>query len=171
MIVGPVEARGAFFGTIVRYLLGDDIFVSYSRADALTYAAGLADVLTKRGFSCYLDQWGTPPGRELPATLKRSLRRSALLVVIGTERAAVSDAVGQEVAEFVKNKRPVIPIDFGGTLDRAVWFPLIAGSAKTPETLTTLTSGEPSPAIVSRIEKSCSFTRRNQRVRRAYAAA
>src|SRR6185436_13542128 len=42
----------------------DDIFISYTRLDASTYAAGLADELTKLGFSCFIDKLGTPPARD-----------------------------------------------------------------------------------------------------------
>ena len=44
----------------------DDIFISYSRRDASLYAAGLADELTKRSFSCFIDQLGTDPDKNLP---------------------------------------------------------------------------------------------------------
>jgi hypothetical protein len=37
----------------LRSLAAADIFISYLRSDARTYAAGLADELTKRGFSIW----------------------------------------------------------------------------------------------------------------------
>jgi WD40 repeat protein len=155
----------------VNYVFGDDVFISYTRADAVTYAAGLANQLAAKDFSCFLDQWGTPPGKELPDPLKRALRRSAAFVLVGTEKATESAAVGQEIAEFVKTRRPIIPIDFGGALERAAWSGLIVGLARTPESAEALRMGDPSPVVVSRIEKTCAFTRRNQRVRRTFSTA
>jgi hypothetical protein len=46
-----------------RFLFGDDIFISYSRADGITYAEGLASELAKRGFSCRVDLWEARLGR------------------------------------------------------------------------------------------------------------
>jgi hypothetical protein len=101
---------------IFKFLLGDDIFISYSRADGATYAAGLANELTKLKFSCKLDQWGTESGAEMPESLKKSLKRSAVLVLVGTEGAAKSRHVGSEIEEFKKIGRMVIPIVFDGIL-------------------------------------------------------
>ena len=46
-----------------KFLFGDDIFISYSRADGATYAAGLANELAAHNFSCRFDLWGTEPGK------------------------------------------------------------------------------------------------------------
>ena len=62
---------------LMRFILGDNIFVSYSRADTVRYAKGLASELANRGFSCRLDQWDSEPGADMPATLVRGLRRPA----------------------------------------------------------------------------------------------
>jgi hypothetical protein len=153
---------------LLKYLFGDDIFISYSRGDGINYAPGLANELAKQDFSCFLDQWGTPPGEELPRPLKRALARSRVLVLIGSDRAASSIAVSKEIAEFVKKNRPIIPIDFEGALPQASWYPLIKGLALTPETREALQHGTPSPQVISRIEKTFKFTRRNNRVRRTF---
>ena len=102
-----------------KFLFGDDIFISYSRADGATYAAGLADRLAGRNFSCRFDQWGTEPGKEMPASLKGALRRSALLVLVGSEGAARSTHVAQEVAEMKRRGRRIVPVAFEGVLLRA----------------------------------------------------
>ena len=42
---------------LLRFLFGDDVFISYSRRDGANYAAALANELSKRergGFSCFL---------------------------------------------------------------------------------------------------------------------
>jgi hypothetical protein len=48
------------------FLLGDDIFISYARGDSSTYATSLANGLGERAFLCYIDQYGTDVGDELP---------------------------------------------------------------------------------------------------------
>jgi hypothetical protein len=136
---------------LLRYIHGDDIFISYAHADGITYAAALAEELTANGFSCFLDQWGTPPGQQLPGSLKRSIKRSTVFVLIGTEKAVSSPSVGLEVIEFLKTERPIIPIDFDDSLERAAWYSSITGLAKSIEQESALISNKPSRAIVTRI--------------------
>lgn len=151
---------------LYRFLLGDDIFISYSRRDAATYAAGLANELVKLGFTCRFDQWGTQPGKEIPAALKRAIRNSALFVLVGSDGATQSKAVAEELAEFKRTKRMIVPIDLGGVIRNAQWWTQIEGLHPAPETSEALVSGNPSPAVVNRIEKTFKFTRRDQRLRR-----
>src|SRR5262245_60754571 len=66
-----------------RYPFADDIFISYARRDSSTYATGLADELTKLGFSCFIDRLGTEANPELPDSLRHKLRSCSLLVVVG----------------------------------------------------------------------------------------
>ena len=120
-----VGRRKGLRSSLSRFLFGDDVFISYSRRDSTNYALGLANELTTQKLSCYVDQWGTPPGEDLPESLKTALRRSTLLVIVGTERAAASEAVSKEVTEFVKTERTMIPVSFEGSLEKARWFPLI----------------------------------------------
>ncbi len=153
-----------------RSLAADDIFISYTRLDASTYAAGLADELTKKGFSCFIDKLGTDPDKDLPDMLLRKLKSCAMLVIVGTDRAATRQTIADEVREFLETgrKSSVVPVDFGGAIYRATWYPLVEGIAPEPEkSPTALDDGEPSLSVVSRIEKQFNYTRRNQRLRRA----
>jgi WD40 repeat protein len=153
-----------------RSLAADDIFISYTRLDASTYAAGLADELTKKGFSCFIDKLGTDPDKDLPDMLRRKIKSCAMLVVVGTERAATRETIAEEVSEFLATGRraSVVPIDFGGAVYSATWYPLVEGIAPEPEkNPEALDDGEPSPSVLSRIEKQFNYTRRNQRLRRA----
>ncbi len=90
---------------------------------------------------------------------------------MGTPGAASSEAVGLEIRDFVKTGRPIIPIDFDRALETAPWFHHIVGLARTVEQSDALKLGNPGPAVLSRIEKSFNFTRRNRRVRRTFLAA
>ena|ERR1700742_1819756 len=75
------------------YLFGEYLFISYSRRDTTTYAVGLADELASRNRFCKIDQWGTQPGRELPEPMRRTLRKSAVMVLISTKAATESHPV------------------------------------------------------------------------------
>jgi|SRR5215213_1133546 len=145
----------------------DDIFISYSRGDGGLYAAGLADRLTEKKYSCFIDKLGTEPDKDLPESLKKKIRNCTLFVLVGTERGTASEFVGKEIAEFKKTKRTIVPIDFGGAVGRARWYDLIPGLAAEPEeNLNALKTGEPSANVISRIEKSFNYSRRNQRMLR-----
>jgi hypothetical protein len=153
----------------LRSLADDDIFISYSRRDASTYAAGLADELTKRGFSCFIDRLGTDPDEALPNSLKRRIRGCAMLIVVCTEWGGTRQAIAEEIDEFLRTGRrsSVIPVDFSGAVYGARWYKLIEGIAPEVEANPhALRDGDPSPSVVSRIEKQFRYTRRNERLRR-----
>src|ERR1044071_8629938 len=153
-----------------RSLAADDIFISYTRLDASTYAAGLADELTKKGFSCFIDKLGTDPDKDLPDMLLRKLKSCAMLVGVGTERAATRQTIADEAKEFLTTgpKSCVVPIDYSGAIYRASWYSLVEGIAPEPEkNPAAVDDGEPSLSVLSRIEKQFNYTRRNQRLRRA----
>jgi WD40 repeat protein len=146
----------------------DDIFISYTRLDASTYAAGLADELTKLGFSCFIDRLGTDPNKDLPDTLRRKIRGCSMLVVVGTERAAGRETIEQEIREFLSTGRTsIVPVNFGDAVYGARWYPLVEGIAPEPEpSPTALDDGDPSDSVISRIEKQFKYRRRDERLRR-----
>jgi WD40 repeat protein len=154
---------------IGRHLLdlfyGDDVFISYSRADGSSYVEGLADELTRRGFSCFLDQLGTDPDEGLPASLVAKIRGCTVCVLVASPRALISEAVRKEIEIFRKTRRAILPINFG-TTPEAHTRRLVPGVAFSNETPEALDSGEPSQSIIDRIVKSFNYTRRNARMRR-----
>ncbi len=162
-----VEKVGAL-ARISTFLLGNDVFISYSRADAAAYALALANELTKQNLTCYLDQWNAPPGETIPAAIKTALKRSSMLVIIGTCKAARSAAVGEEITEFLKTGRPILPISFAGSVLQANWYPSIKGLALTDETSNALRLGKPSEPVISRVVNAEGFTRRDKRLRRIF---
>jgi WD40 repeat protein len=155
---------------LARFFFGDDVFISYSRRDAANYALKLANELTKHNLSCYVDQWGTPPGSKLPEKLKTALRRSTMLILIGSEGATDSPAVKQEVEEFLKTGRTIIPISFEGSLEAAEWFPSIKGLAIAQESRLAQQTGQPEQEVINRIVNAKGFTRRNARLRKVFFA-
>lgn len=154
-------------------LSNDDIFISYSRRDANTYASGLADALAAKGFSCYFDRLGADASRELPPSLVRKLKGCSMMVLVSTAGAAGSEAVTREVSEFaqVRGTARIVPIDFGGALAEARWYSRVEGIAAEGESAAALSDGTPSDAVVSRIEKSFKYTRSKQRQRRYNVAS
>jgi len=152
----------------LRGLSADDIFISYSRQDAATYALGLADALMKEGFSCFLDRLGTDADRSLPTSLIKKLKNCTMLVVVGTLGACESEAISREISEFsrVNGTSRIIPVDFGGATQSAQWQPQIVGIAAESETLHALSNGNPSQTVIRRIEKAFNYTRSKQRLRR-----
>ena len=149
-----------------RFLFGNDAFISYARRDATIYSLGLANQLTKKELSCFLDQWGTPSGKELPAVVVSTLKRSNMFILLGTERAAASEAVKREIIEFKKTGRTMIPVSFDGALETATWYDdLIAGISIAHESKQALETGKPSETVIDRIINAEKFTRRNKRLR------
>lgn len=150
------------------FTVGDDIFISYTRRDASIYAAGLAAELAEKGFSCFIDKLGTDPDRDLPKSLLRKIRSCTMLVVVGTEWAGTRKTVETEIKEYLKRQPiAIVPINFDATIYQARWYPLIEGVALETETNPeALKDGNPSTAVINRIEKQFTYTRRNERLRR-----
>jgi hypothetical protein len=153
------------------HFLGDDIFISYSRADATVYAEALASRLIDKGFACYLDQYAVPPGRKLPPHVVKAARGSKMLVFIATEHALQSDYVRQEIDLVAGTGRPIVIIDPGGRFEELLpneptWQRLL-GMARTPESMAAIAEGGPSEAVVRRIANAFQFLRKDQRLRRA----
>jgi WD40 repeat protein len=158
-----------------RSLDADDVFLSYSRQDGETYLNGLADALTKRGFSCFDDRGGTDAGRLLPKTLFRKIKNCQTLVLLATPAAiAESEFIAQEVAEFARanGTRRIVGISFDAgdaTLDEwsaARWIEWVDGKSRSRERRDALETGVPSVGVVSRIEKQSDYQKSKERLLR-----
>ena len=150
-------------------LAANDIFISYARKDATTYANGLADELTNKNFSCFTDRLGTDAGERLPPALLRELKNCGMLVLLCTEAAKESAFVAQEVEEYIEAKgttRTIVPVIFDQTTMKAGWYSSIKGIAPEFEDPRELVTGDPSQAVISRIEKSFNYSRSKERLRR-----
>lgn len=164
-----VRLRQRWLDLAYRLLFGDDIFISYARADAASYALALAASL--KGYACFLDQMGTTPGPTVPPRTLRKVRCATVLVVVGSKAAAASSAIGVEVAHFLQTGRPVVPISVGGCLDGAPWFePLIKGMALAVEVPDALDNGKPSEGVVARVQNSFVYARRAEVIRNVFLA-
>lgn len=150
-------------------LAANDIFISYARRDATTYATGLADELTKKNFSCFTDRLGTDAGERLPPDLLKELKNCGMLVLLCTEAAKESIFVGQELKEYIEAKgttRTIVPVIFDQAAIKAGWYSMIAGKAPEFEDPQRLVTGDPSQAVISRIEKSFNYSRSKERLRK-----
>jgi WD40 repeat protein len=149
-------------------LAADDIFISYSRKDGNTYVVGLANELTRRGFSCFFDRLGTDADRNLPATLRHKIKSCAMLVVVGSPAARESAFVAQEIDDFVqvRGSSRTVPIYFEAPGGDGHWQRRLVGIAPEVEQHAALETGNPSPAVVNRIEKSFRYLRSKDRLRR-----
>ena len=156
----------------IRLLFGEDVFISYSRADGMAYAGGLAAALTAKGLACRVDLWETAPGGELPRPQRLALLRSRMLALVATPGAAASRHVLDEVTTFLETGGHVIPIDLGGITHDAGWSAHIVGLPISFETSPlALRSGHPSEEVVARIANAGTFVRRNRRLQYAAGAA
>jgi len=147
-------------------LRGYDFFISYSRADATAYVLVLSQRLGEKKLTCYIDQWGSKPGANVPGPLLQKLRRSQVLLVVGSAQALDSVAMQQEIAVFADTGRPIVPIAFG-SMQQAVWNQQVLGLAVTVETADALTEAQPSEAVVARASGSLSYTKQDSRIKRA----
>jgi WD40 repeat protein len=154
------------FRRLFKVLFRYDIFISYARRDGKGYALKLKEQLTRLDFSCFLDYDELPAGNSLNRTLKRAVKRSATIIVVGTEGALKSRYVELEVGEFARTGRAIIPIDFEGTLADAPWAVVKERDLVwVDETKDALAKNIPSPPVADAVDKLFKYTRRNVRVR------
>ena len=126
----------------------------------------LKDQLSNLDFTCFLDKEECPAGQPLTTSLRRAVRNSAMLVLIGTPGALSSSYVRLEVEEFRKTGRTIIPIDVDGAIGREGWDALTHGETVwLDESRQALERAIPSPQISDGILMSFRFTRRNTRRR------
>jgi len=164
------KAFNRLFRTRFRY----DVFISYSHSDAKQYAENLKQQLNNLDFACFLDKEESPPGLSLGPTLEKALKKSAVLVLLATERALTRPYIELEFGRFVAAKRKIIPINICGALTknngealaRAPWNIIneqrLIWIDETPEAFA---QQRPSPPIADGIDKLFKYTRRNVRVR------
>ena len=163
--------REAVFNTLFRARFRYDVFISYSHSDSKQYAENLKQQLSNLDFACFLDKEESPPGLSLGPTLEKALKKSAVLVLLATERALTRPYIEMEFGRFVTAKRKIIPINIAGALTnevltRSPWKIIedqkLIWIDETPEAFA---QQRPSPPIADGIDKLFKYTRRNVRVR------
>jgi len=104
------------FRRIVDWLFGYDFFISYSWGDGRSYAEGLYQQLTDKGFTCFLDSKKYAKGDDWKAVGAWTLRHTGCLVLVGTPAALESKSVERELQLFDQTKRRIIPININHAL-------------------------------------------------------
>ena len=166
--------RETLFKGLFRARFRYDVFISYSHRDAKKYAANLKQQLGSLDFSCFIDEEESPPGSSLDPTLAKALKKSAVLVLLATERALTRPYILSEFEKFAATQRTIVPINILGALtnndeaalSKAPW--KIINDRKLvwiDETDEAFAKQNPSPQIADGIDKLFKYTRRNTRVR------
>src|ERR1044072_943342 len=151
-----------------------DVFISYSHSDAKEYAFNLKQQLSNLDFSCFIDKEESPPGWALGPTLEKALKRSAVLVLLATERSLTRPYIHQEFQTFVAAGRKIIPINISDALTKNKEEALTTAPWKVikeqkliwiDEAAEASAKQQPPPPIADGIDKLFKYTRRNVRVR------
>ena len=166
--------RETLFKGLFRARFRYDVFISYSHHDAKKYAANLKQQLGNLDFSCFIDEEESPPGSSLDPTLAKALKKSAVLVLLATDRALTRPYIVSEFEKFASTERTIVPINILGALtnndeaalSRAPWKVITERKLVwIDETDDAFAKQNPSPQIADGIDKLFKYTRRNTRVR------
>lgn len=105
-----------FLKLVDGYLMGYDVFISYTWKDGRQYAEQLAYLLKQKHYRCFLDSSEYKVGDDLNRDAQRAVRWSRALAVVVTEKALCSQHVRSEIELFEGAKKQVVPIDVAETL-------------------------------------------------------
>lgn len=86
-------------------MAGDDVFISYARADGAKKAIALARHLKRHKLTYYFDRFGSRPGREVPPSIKRHVKNATMMVVVCTSEAAKRPSIRKEIDWFQETDR------------------------------------------------------------------
>jgi hypothetical protein len=142
-----------------------DIFISYKRGEADLYGSALASYLTEKKYRCYFDQHVRDEGQDdLPVSLKKAVRNSTMLIILGTTQVDSSKWIRQEIEAYnQRKKKNIIPVNFGDA-ETQKWFELVKIFHSPNESLENLKTGKPSSLILETITNSFNFKKRNERL-------
>ena len=104
------------FRQIDGYLMGYDVFISYTWNGGRLYAEKLADKLRVKGYRCFLDSAEYQVGDDLNRDARRAVSWSSALAIVVTKTALCSKHVRKEIDLFDSVDKPVVPIDVDNTM-------------------------------------------------------
>ncbi|MCI0563864.1 MAG: TIR domain-containing protein [Nitrososphaera sp.] len=155
-------------------IFGYDFFIAYTRRDGVVYASALADELRGRGFRCFLDKSDFGAGDPLSGATYRALKKTNVLILIGSPRVHESEYVRVEVNLTNKLNRKIIPIDIGKTLESSdaayELRNLLGDRIRIDEEPDGLRSG-PSNEVIGNLLQSFKSTRQETKRRRIFGIA
>lgn len=152
------------FKSLAEFFWGFDVFISYARKDSTLYAQRLGEALAESSVSVFLDQDAAPADPNLPPVILKSLLKSTVLVVIGSQAAQSSKAMRTEVEKFVPKRRVVVPLNVDDKLNDAIWYPIIRGAASVSVPAQHLVDGTPTKDVLARVEAAVGFKRKSRRL-------
>ncbi len=135
----------------------------------MDYSYNISKHFIENGHECYIDQLSSlTPGKKLPSNIKNAVKASNSLVIIGSVGAADSEPIQQEVELFLDYNinKPIIPISFNRSIEKAIWYNRIEGLAIVEDELSQLKLGQPSADVLERIQNALTFTKKSNRLRR-----
>lgn len=168
------RVRETVFRALFRARFRYDVFISYSHSDTKEYAYNLKQQLSGLDFSCFLDKEEAPPGLSLDPTLEKALKRSAVLVLLATDRALTRPYIQQEFETFIAAGKKIITINILDSLTKNNEAALSTAPWKIikeqkliwlDEAADAFAKHQPSPPIAAGIDSLFKYTRRNVRVR------
>jgi len=109
-------AVSQFVRWIDAYIMGYDVFVSYTWSDGRQYAERLASALKKKRYRCFLDSSEYKAGADLNRDARRAVRRSSAAAIVITPSALRSHHVRKEILLFDQAEKPLVPIDVKETM-------------------------------------------------------
>jgi WD40 repeat protein len=115
----------------LRFILGFDTFISYSRADATEHAEVLANELAHSHIRPRIDMQEAKSGERVTFYLGVSIVRSKVLVVLCTPASITSPHVKDEIEIFQKwSGGPIALVEVSAPPEKATWWPLVQGLAR-----------------------------------------
>ncbi len=91
---------------------GFDFFISYAWEGGSSYAHALQSILSEKNYRCFIDFKEMRTGQAWRRSVFKALKRSSVLLFVGSDKALETDAVFQEIKQFSYSGRPIVPIDF-----------------------------------------------------------
>jgi WD40 repeat protein/tetratricopeptide (TPR) repeat protein len=98
------------------YLMGYDVFVSYSWRGSRKYAEKLVAALQANRYRCFLDSSDYQAGSDLNRDAQRAVRLSSSAAIVVTPVSLRSHHVRYEIELFNNSDKPLVPIDVNQTL-------------------------------------------------------
>jgi hypothetical protein len=164
----PQKTAGSgWFNQLKGLLFGFDYFISYSHeGDGHRLAKSLQEMLAARDYSCFRDETNIHAGTTLGPFIRSAIRRTKVLLVVGTKHAPNSKWVHDEITLFSEprwrlfgKRRTIVPVDFAG-IRESTPFP------KLKDTLWICCDSEgPDSETIDKINNSFEGIRANQRGR------
>lgn len=168
------DLETGLFARMRAWLFGYDVFISYKRSDSHGYALALQRALEAKNLKCFRDISELPAGDVFALSIERALRRSRMLVVIGTPKALSETSgtwVRRELTYFqdMRPKTPIVIVNVENAANGTNW-PEIKKYSWLDERQSALNPPEPGRPVVDGIDGARTFPKVNRIARYTVAA-